>query len=511
MSDQMLYNAADDLLSRNIIAGRGDKIAFIDASGSYTYADVAQRANRAANALRERGIEPEKRVVLCMLDTIDLVAAFLGAIKAGIVPIPINTRLTEKDYTYIVDDSRAAGLVISEPLLPMFKDHLGDHASLKTVMVSGVDGKGHELFSAAMEGAADAFEAAQTRRDDMCFWLYTSGTTGMPKGAVHLHSSAVETVDLYAVPTLGIHENDVVYSAAKLFFAYGLGNALSFPMAVGATTVLLDGMPTPEAVAEILTKQGVTLFFGVPTLYGMLLASDALPAAGEHGLRLCVSAGEALPGELLRRWSERMGTDVLDGLGSTEMLHIFLTNQQGDVRPNSSGKAVPGYELRLVDDDGAPVPDGELGHLEVAGSTSAIMYWNQRERSRETFKGSWTRTGDKYFRDNEGYYIYGGRSDDMMKVGGIYVSPFEVEGALLEHDAVLEAAVVAHPDQDDLIKPKAFVVTAEGHSGSDALADELKTFVRGKLAEFKYPRWVEFRDELPKTATGKIQRYKLRA
>ena len=511
MSDQMHYNAADDLLSRNINAGRADKIAFIDASGSYTYAEVARRVNRAAHALRARRIEPEQRVVLCMLDTIDLVAAFLGAIKAGIVPIPINTRLTERDYAYIVDDSRAAGLIVSEPLLPLFEDSLAGHGSLKTVLVSGADGKGHELFSAAMEGAENAFETAPTRRDDMCFWLYTSGTTGMPKGAVHLHSSAIETADLYAIPTLGIDENDVVYSAAKLFFAYGLGNALSFPMAVGATTVLLDGMPTPEVVSDILTKHGVTLFFGVPTLYGMLLASDALPTAGEHKLRLCVSAGEALPGELLRRWSERMGADILDGLGSTEMLHIFLTNHQGDIRPNSSGKAVPGYDLRLVDDDGTPVPDGELGHLEVAGPTSAIMYWNQRERSRETFKGNWTRTGDKYSRDGDGYFIYGGRSDDMMKVGGIYVSPFEVEGALLEHEAVLEAAVVAHPDQDDLIKPKAFVVTAEGYAASEGLADDLKTFVRGKLAEFKYPRWIEFRAELPKTATGKIQRFKLRA
>ncbi|PPR62094.1 MAG: Benzoate--CoA ligase [Alphaproteobacteria bacterium MarineAlpha4_Bin2] len=511
MSDQMLYNLADDLLSRNIIAGRGDKIAFIDANGSYSYADVAQRANRAANALRERGIEPEQRVVLCMLDTIDLVAAFLGAIKAGIVPIPINTRLTEKDYAYIVDDSRATGLVVSEPLLPLFESHLRDHASLKVVLVSGASAKHHELFAAAMEVAANAFETASTRRDDMCFWLYTSGTTGMPKGAVHLHSSAVKTADLYAIPTLGIDENDVIYSAAKLFFAYGLGNALSFPMAVGATTVLLDGMPTPEAVADILTRHGVSLFFGVPTLYGMLLASDALPAADEHELRLCVSAGEALPGELLRRWNERMGTDILDGLGSTEMLHIFLTNHQDDINPNSSGKAVSGYELRLVDDDGTPIPDGEVGHLEVSGSTSAIMYWNQRERSRETFKGRWTRTGDKYSRDGDGNYIYGGRSDDMMKVGGIYVSPFEVEGALLEHEAILEAAVVAHPDQDGLIKPKAFVVTSEGYAGTNQLADDLQTFVRRKLADFKYPRWIVFRDELPKTATGKIQRFKLRA
>jgi benzoate-CoA ligase len=509
MSDEMLYNAAADLLDRNLIAGRGEKKAFIDSNGSYSYADVAQRANRVANALISRGIEPEQRVVLCLSDTIDLVAAFLGAIKAGIVPVPVNTRLTEKDYAYIVDDSRATGLILSEALLPAFKG-CAVSSRLKTVLISGTDADGHELLSVAMSAADDTFETAQTRRDDMCFWLYTSGTTGMPKGAVHLQGSIIETVDLYATPTLGIDEADVVYSAAKLFFAYGLGNGLSFPMAAGATTVLLEGIPTPDSVGQILSDHGVTLFFGVPTLYGMLLASDTLPSEGHHKLRLCVSAGEALPGELLRRWKERTGADILDGLGSTEMLHIFLTNYQGDIRANSSGKAVPGYKLRLVDDEGILVSDGELGHLEVAGPTSAIMYWNQREKSRGTFKGQWTRTGDKYTVDGEGYYIYGGRSDDMLKVGGIYVSPFEVEGALLEHDAVLEAAVVAHPDQDGLIKPMAFVVTADGHDGSEELSGRLQSFVREKLADYKYPRWIEFRDELPKTATGKIQRFKLR-
>ena len=511
MSQDAHYNAAADLIERNIEAGRGDKTAFIDCDDRHTYAELAERVNRAASAFTARGIEPEQRVVLCMHDTVDLVAAFLGAIKAGIVPVPINTRLTDRDYAYIVDDSRATGLVVSDSLLPAFRDHIDDHTALKAVLVSGGDVDGFDSFSAALSEASDTFETAPTRRDDMCFWLYTSGTTGMPKVSVHLHSSLMETADLYAAPTLGISQDDGVYSAAKLFFAYGLGNGLTVPMAAGATTVLLDGMPTPDAVAEIFKQHQVSVFFGVPTLYGMLLASDALPGEGEHSLHTCVSAGEALPGELLRRWQERMGTELLDGLGSTEMLHIFLTNSKGDVRPNSSGKAVPGYELRLVDDDGTEVAEGELGHLEVAGPTSAIMYWNQRQKSRETFKGAWTRTGDKYTRDADGYYTYGGRSDDMMKVGGIYVSPFEVEGALLEHDAVLEAAVVGHPDQDNLIKPKAFVVLGQGQSASDALGDELKTFVRGKLAEYKYPRWIEFKDELPKTATGKIQRFKLRA
>ena len=505
-----VYNAAEDLLSRNLEAGRGNKTAYIDAAGSYTYAELDERANRAANALVACGIGIEQRVVMCAADTIDFPACFLGAIKAGMVPVPINTRLTAKDYDYILEDSRAAALIVSEPLLELFTPHLDSHQYLQKVIVSGSDGHRHDLLSVLTATAGTEFKSAATRADDICFWLYTSGTTGAPKGSVHIHSSVIQTADLYAVPILGVTQDDVVYSAAKLFFAYGLGNALTFPMSVGATTVLLADMPTPEAVCEILRDHKPTIFCGVPTLYGMLLASDELPGDGEHNLRLCISAGEALPGELLRRWQERMGVDILDGLGSTEMLHIFLSNRQGDVRPNSTGLPVEGYEMRLVDDDDNLVADGELGNLEVAGPTSAVMYWNQREKSRETFKGKWTKTGDKYTIDENGYYMYGGRSDDMLKVGGIYVSPFEVEGALVEHEAVLEAAVVGHPDRDKLIKPKAFIVPAAGHNGSPELADELQAYVKDRLADYKYPRWIEFKDELPKTATGKIQRYKLR-
>jgi benzoate-CoA ligase len=510
MAERERYNAADDLLGRNLSAGRGDNIAFIDKDGQYSYAELDRRAARAANVLRERGIVAEQRVVLCLTDTIDFPAVFLGAIRAGIVPVPVNTRMTAHDLAYILEDSRAAGLVISEPLLLILKDHLDEHEALGPVLVSGAEGGGHELLADAVAAADETFETAATTADDMCFWLYTSGTTGMPKGSVHLHGSVLRTAELYAEPILGLTPDDVCYSAAKFFFAYGLGNELTFPMAAGAATVLLEDMPTPEAVGEIIGTHGVTVFYGVPTLYGMLLASDALPAAGAHKLRLCVSAGEALPSDLLSRWRDRMGVEILDGIGSTEMLHIFISNRPGQVRPNSTGLPVPGYELRLIDDDGAPVPRGELGHLEVSGPTSAIMYWNQREKSRETFKGAWTRTGDKYTVDEEGYYIYGGRADDMLKVGGIYVSPFEVEGALMEHEAVLEAAVVGHPDQDKLIKPKAFIVPAPGHAASDGLAEELQSHVRDKLAAYKYPRWIEFRDEMPKTATGKIQRFKLR-
>ncbi len=505
-----LYNAAEDLIGRNLTNGRADNIAVIDSGGRYTYAEINSRARTFANVLTELGVQAEQRIVLCLHDTVDFPTCFLGAILAGVVPIPINTRLTEKDYDFILADSRARALVVSGDLLRAFEAHLDDHQNLQNVIVSGGDGGPHKSLSSLMTGADTEFQTAATRPDDMCFWLYTSGTTGMPKGAVHLHAHLLATADLYAIPTLDLTETDVVYSAAKLFFAYGLGNGLTFPFAVGATAVLLEGPPAPDAVSAILRDHQPSVFYGVPTLYAMLLAGDDLPAPGETNLRLSVSAGEALPGDLLTRWQERMGCDILDGLGSTEMLHIFLTNHQGDVRPNCSGKAVPGYELRIVDEDGAEVAQGELGNLQVNGPSGAIMYWNQRDKSRDTFRGRWTVTGDKYFIDDEGYYIYGGRSDDMLKVGGIYVSPFEVEGALIAHDAVLEAAVVGHPDADALIKPKAFVVLQQDQAASDDLADELKASVRQTLADYKYPRWIEFIDELPKTATGKIQRYKLR-
>jgi benzoate-CoA ligase len=501
------YNAAADLIGRNLDAGRGAKTAFIDATGHHSFDEVAARAARFANTLERLGIKPEARVVLVMLDSVDLVACFLGAIKAGVVPVPLNTRLASRDYAYILGDSRAAGLVVSDTLVETVLAE-GDVPAM--VLVDGGDGHGHELLSDATKGASNTHETAPTTADDMCFWLYTSGTTGAPKGAVHLHGHLMATADLYAIPTLGINENDIVYSAAKIFFAYGLGNSLTFPMAVGATTVLLPGPPDPVAVCDILEREKATLFFGVPTLYAMLLASDQLPGAGEHSIRLCVSAGEPLPVDLLRRWRERIGVDILDGIGTTEMLHIFVSNRIGEVTPGATGHAVPGYELRLINEEGGICGPGEMGVLEVSGPTSAMMYWNQREKTKDTFRGPWTRTGDNFVMDGNGVLTYGGRNDDMLKVGGIYVSPFEVEGALVKHEVVMEAAVVGHPDQDELIKPKAFVVLNTGAEATPGLEQTLKDFVRADLAAFKYPRWIEFVDDLPKTATGKIQRFKLR-
>lgn len=503
------YNAAVDLIERNL-AARPDKIAYIDDQGRYSFRELAQRVNRAANALTALGLPMECRVMVALLDTIDFPAVFLGAIKAGLVPIAVNTLLTGNDFDFMLRDSRAQALIVSAPLLPVFKPILVSQPFIKHVVVSGGASE-YPALADLMAEAPSEFTAAPTRADDPCFWLYSSGSTGTPKGVVHVQSSMIKTAELYAQPILGIGENDLVFSAAKLFFAYGLGNSLSFPLSVGATTILLSERPTPQAVCRILKEYRPTIFYGVPTLYSALLASGELPKREESNLRRCTSAGEALPAEVGRRWFDHFGVDILDGLGSTEMLHIFLSNRPGANRYGTSGQPVPGYEIRLLDDDGKPVSQGELGELHVNGPTSAAYYWNNREKSRNTFIGPWTKSGDKYSQSTDGYFTYGGRGDDMLKVSGIWVSPFEVESALASHAAVLEAAVVGQADKNGLIKPKAFVVLKPNTPPSAELAAALQQHVKGHLAPYKYPRWIEFVAELPKTATGKIQRFKLRA
>jgi len=508
------YNFTADVLGRNIRAGRADKPVYIDPLGTWTYGQLTERVERFGRVLRSLGIRREERILLALLDTIDWPTAFLGAIKSGIIPVPVNTLMTEDDYRFMLADSRAKVLVVSEALFPKFANLIGSSPDLVQVIVSGVNARGYRRFEDLMQAVRpDPYlHTTLTTRDDMCFWLYTSGSTGKPKGAVHVQANMRLTADLYGAGVLGLKETDVCYSVAKLFFAYGLGNAMTFPLAVGASTVLSPERPTPEGVARILREHAVTVFYAVPTFYAAFLASPAAPKRSELKLRLCVSAGEALPPEIGLRWKERYGVDVLDGIGSTEMLHIFLSNYPGEVKYGTTGKPVPGYDVRLVGDDGALIKArGEMGELQVRGPTSAVMYWNDREKSRDTFLGEWTRSGDKYLEDEDGYYVYCGRRDDMLKVGGIYVSPFEVEGALCTHPDVLEAAVVAWPDEDQLIKPKAFVVLKSPDKACDALALALQEHVKAKLAPYKYPRWIEFRADLPKTATGKIQRFKLRA
>jgi benzoate-CoA ligase family protein len=508
------YNAAADLLDGNLEAGRGASIAIRATDGrELTYAEVAASANRFGSALRELGVEIENRVLMAVLDGPEFVASFLGAIKVGAVPVPVNTNLKAQDYAYFLDDSRAKVAVVSEPLAPLIREVRGELRHLRHLIVVGQPDIGELGWSAVVAGASDRLDPADTRRDDMCFWLYSSGTTGFPKGVVHLHHDMRCCIENYAKPILDIEAKDVTFSVAKLYFAYGLGNALYFPFSVGATTVLLARPPAPGVLLDLVKHQRPTVYYGVPTSYANLLAADPelWEAADFSSVRVCVSAGEPLSGSLLERWRARTGADILDGIGSTECCHIFISNRLGEIRPDSSGRVVPGYGARVVDEEGSEVPDGEVGTLLVSGDSIGERYWNQHERTKRTIRGEWIDTGDKYVRDADGFFTYQGRSDDMFKVGGIWVSPSEVESTINGHEAVVECAVVAVIDEERLLRPEAYVVLRPGRAGGPELEVELRDHVRARIAHFKCPRDFHFVTELPKTATGKIQRYRLRA
>jgi 4-hydroxybenzoate-CoA ligase len=512
MTDTRGYNAASGLIDSNLIAGRGAKAAFIDPVRTLTFQELADETARMANLLAALAIPRETRIAVLMHDTCDLPVVFLGAIRAGVVPVLLNTLLTAEQYRYMLDDSRARAIVVSAALLPVLQPLFADMPSLTHVIVAGGEAPAY-AFSLTRELArqSPAFHTVPTHSDETAFWLYSSGSTGAPKGVRHIHTSMRDTARHFAVDVLGLTDADVTFSAAKLFFAYGLGNGLSFPLSVGATSILLPERPTPESVFRTLKAHRPTVFFGVPTLYTAMLAHpDAGPSLGSDRLRMCVSAGEALPAEIGKTWAKLFGVDILDGVGSTEMLHIYVSNRPGDIAYGTSGKPVPGYRIRLVDDQDADVAIGEVGEMLIAGRTMAEGYWNQREKSRRTFMGEWMRSGDKYVADANGRYTYAGRTDDMFKVSGIWVSPFEVESALVTHPAVLEAAVVPGEDSDGLLKPKAFVVLKSGVAADPALAEALRLHVKDRAGAWKYPRWIQFVDALPKTATGKIQRFKLR-
>lgn len=509
-----IFNAAAYFVDRHIDEGRGERIAIECGDERVTYRQVFERVNRVGSALRDHlGIQPEQRVALILHDTPAFAYSFFGAIKAGAVPVPLNTLWRARDYAHALRDSGARALVISEALWREFQSiDRREIARLAHVVVIGDAPAGTLRFDDLLAHGSPALHAEPTHKDAMAFWLYSSGSTGRPKGCVHLQHDMYVCAEAYATGILGMNDADRCFSAAKLFFAYGLGNALYMPFAVGATSILLPEPPVAPRVYEVIERYKPTLLFSVPTNFGMLLAHRRDGADFDlSSVRYAISAGEALPEPIFRRFKERFGVEILDAIGSTECLHMFIANRPGAVRPGSSGQVIPGYEARIVDDEGAPLGPGEMGNLLIKGDSTCAFYWNQHEKTKQTIQGEWIRTGDKYVCDADGYYWYGGRSDDMLKAGGIWVSPIEIENVLVDHEAVQECAVVGREDGDGLAKPFAYVVLRANVSGSPELAATLQQFVRERLADYKRPRGVEFVAELPKTATGKLQRFKLRS
>jgi 4-hydroxybenzoate-CoA ligase len=507
------FNAAEYFVDRNVAEGRGAKVAIesADTGERVTYAALQQNVNRCGNALRSLSVRMEERVALLLLDSPEFFYSFFGAIKLGAVPVPLNTLLKPHDYEYLLNDCRARVLIVSAALVPQVAAIQPSALPfLEELVVVGDATPPHRCFADLLHSQSAELAAAPTVCDDSCFWLYSSGSTGRPKGCVHLQHDMVVCAERYAKDVLGIREDDRCFSVAKLFFAYGLGNAGYFPLAAGATSIVWSGSNAPPNVFRVIAQTNPTLFFSVPSNYAALLAYDAAPAGPLTGIRWAVSAGEALPTALYQRFKERFGLEILDAIGSTEALHMFIANRPGAVRAGSSGQIIPGYEARILDENGAPVATGEIGNLFIKSDAVCSAYWNQHEKSKDTLQGHWIKTGDKYRQDEDGYFWYCGRSDDMMKISGMWVSPVEIEGALLEHAAVLEAAVVARNDPSGLPRPHAFVVLRNGTPPSSALEQELQAFVAERIPRYKRPRSLEFIAELPKTATGKIQRFRLR-
>ena len=500
-----LFNAATYFVDRHLGEGRAASVAIECGEARVTYGELAERVNRFGNALRDAfDVRPEERVFLLLLDTPAFHVAFFGAIKIGAVPIPVNTLWKAPEYRHVLNDSRARVAIVSEELLPRFNTLDRAHVpALRHVVV--VDGD----FGAWLERGSPQLEAETTGRDAPAFWLYSSGSTGTPKGCVHLQHDMVVCAQLFGRGVLNLRETDRCFSVAKLFFAYGLGNAGYFPLAAGATSILMPDPPLPGNVFATIKRFRPTVFYSVPTGFAMMLA---YPGTFDlSSIRLAVSAGEALPAAIYERFKQQFGIDILDGIGSTEALQTFISNRPGTIRPGSSGLIVPGYDAAILDEKKQPVAPGDTGDLWISGDSICDGYWNQHEQTKATICGAWIRTGDRYRQDEDGFYWHCGRSDDMLKVGGQWVSPNEVEAALLAHAAVLECAVVGRQDGNELVKPAAFVVLRPGIEGTPLLASELQQYVRTTLADYKRPRWVEFVPELPRTATGKVQRFRLRA
>ena len=514
------FNIADHLILPNLAGEQGKRPYMFCGGHSMTYGDLHARANRAGNALAGLGVEPEHRVMMLMLDTLDFPPCFWGAIRLGAVAVPVNTLLKSGDYESFLNDSSARILIVDEALWPVIEPLESRLPFLKHIVIANGKVPGKPSLDELMAAASVSLETVLLSPDDMAFWLYTSGSTGMPKAAVHLHHDIAHVMETYLPEVLQLTPGERTFSAAKFFFAYGLGNSLYLPMGAGASSVVVTGRPTPELMFETLEKFQPTVFYGVPTLFNGMLnlyqswrdgRNDPPPTLPRlESLRVSVSAGESLPPDLFNRWKRSFGSEILDGIGSTEMTHIFISNRKGKIRPGSTGLAVPGYETRLVDEQGADVPAGEIGALLVRGESGSPFYWNKHQKTKDTMLGAWMVTGDKFHQDADGYFWYDGRNDDMMKVSGAWVSPTEVENALITHEAVAECAVVGQQNDAGLTKTKGFVVLNEGSEPSAELEQALKDHVKEQISGFKAPEWVEFRAELPKTATGKIKRFELR-
>lgn len=507
------FNAATYFVDRNVLEGRGGKIAIECGEERVSYQQLLERTNRVGNALRQLQVRPEERVVLLLLDSPEFLYCFFGAIKIGAVAVPANTLSKPHEYEYIFNDTRAGVAIVSENLLPQLQLIPPERLKqLREIVVVGESSQHHPCLRELMDAVSAELEAEPTSKDGAAFWLYSSGSTGAPKGCVHLQHDMVVCSESYAKSILQMNDGDRCYSVARLFFAYGLGNAGYFPLSCGATTILSPSRPTPARIYADIERYRPTLFFSVPTNYAALLAHRREDGTefDLSSVRHAISAGEALPAPLFDRFKQRFHVEILDAMGSTETLHMVISNRPGEIRPGSSGKILPGYKAKIVDDDGQPVAPSEIGNLLIKADSTCTGYWNQPDRTKEAFEGDWFRTGDKYYQDLDGYYWYAGRADDLFKVGGSWLSPTEVESALIAHPAVREAAVVARDDETGLAKPAAYVVVNAEFAPRDQLASDLQDWVAQRVGGYKRPRWIEFLPELPKTATGKVQRFKLR-
>lgn len=501
------FNVVSVLVDRHLAEGRGEKPAITTVDQTITYSELAKTVNRYGNALLDLGFHRGNRVLVVSRSAPEFFFAFLGAVKAGLIPIPLNTMLKADDYRFIISDSGAAGLVYSIEFAGEVEAALAQGTPPARVLrMLGPD----SLESRAARASAE-LDVAPATADADCFWLYSSGTTGRPKGVIHAHRDIIATTQIYAVDVGGIGESDIFYSTFPLFFAAGIGCGMTFPLWVGATSILDPRRPTPQIAADMIRQFRPTYFAAVPTFYAALLASNLIEKPELTSIQRCITGGEALPPEIQRKWCELAPVPIMEGVGSTETLHIFISNRTGDVKDWSSGRLVAGYQVLILDENGVEVPSGEPGRMWVKGPSVTRAYWNNPERNATHIIDGWLDTGDTYVRDDEGYYYFSGRSDDMLKVGGIWVSPFEIESVLFEHPKVLEAAVVGRTDEAGLAKPEAWVVLKNPDDASDALVDELRQHCRSRLAPYKYPRWVNFVAQLPKTATGKVQRYRLRS